>query len=27
VLDPGTLVIGGDAALGETILRHIRCYP
>ena len=27
VLDPGTLVIGGDAALGETILRYIRCYP
>ena len=27
VLDGGSLVVGGDAALGETILRHIRCYP
>ena len=27
VLDAGNLVVGGDAALGETILRHIRCYP
>ena len=27
VLDGGNLVVGGDAALGETILRHIRCYP
>ena len=27
VLDGGHLVVGGDAALGETILRHIRCFP
>jgi hypothetical protein len=27
VLDAGILVVGGDAELGETILRHIRCYP
>jgi uncharacterized protein (TIGR03083 family) len=27
VLDSGNLVVGGDAPLGETILRHIRCYP
>ena len=27
VLDGGNLVVGGDAGLGETILRHIRCYP
>jgi uncharacterized protein (TIGR03083 family) len=27
VLDAGNLVVGGDAALGETILRHIRCFP
>ena len=27
VLDGGNLVVGGDAALGETVLRHIRCYP
>jgi uncharacterized protein (TIGR03083 family) len=27
VLTSGSLVVGGDAALGETILRHIRCYP
>ncbi|MEP6475924.1 MAG: maleylpyruvate isomerase family mycothiol-dependent enzyme [Actinomycetota bacterium] len=26
VLEGGNLVIGGDAALGETILRHIRCF-
>jgi uncharacterized protein (TIGR03083 family) len=26
-LDAGHLVLGGDTALGETILRHIRCYP
>ena len=27
VLDGGNLVVGGDAALGETLLHHIRCYP
>lgn len=27
VLDGGNLVVGGDAALGENILHHIRCYP
>jgi uncharacterized protein (TIGR03083 family) len=27
VLDAGNLVVGGDATLGETILRHIRCFP
>ena len=27
VLDAGILVVGGDAALGETILSHIRCFP
>jgi len=27
VLNGGNLVVGGDAALGETVLRHIRCYP
>jgi uncharacterized protein (TIGR03083 family) len=27
VLDAGNLVVGGDASLGETILRHIRCFP
>jgi uncharacterized protein (TIGR03083 family) len=26
-LDAGHLVLGGDTELGETILRHIRCYP
>jgi uncharacterized protein (TIGR03083 family) len=26
-LDAGHLVLGGDTALGETVLRHIRCYP
>jgi hypothetical protein len=26
-LDAGHLVLGGDTALGEAILRHIRCYP
>jgi len=27
VLDTGVLVVGGDAALGETVLRTIRAYP
>ncbi|MEO8292621.1 MAG: maleylpyruvate isomerase family mycothiol-dependent enzyme [Actinomycetota bacterium] len=26
VLEGGNLVVGGDAALGEMILRHIRCF-
>jgi hypothetical protein len=26
VLDAGTLVVGGEAALGELILTHIRAY-
>ena len=26
VLDAGTLALGGDAGLAETILRHIRCF-
>jgi hypothetical protein len=26
-LDEGSLVIGGDEALGDAILEHIRAYP